>query len=90
MDPQSPFSGLSERVTGPIFDAEDDALFGALTQAMLLEIDDPLMATLRDMLCELSLRVREVRRHCKFEATEHNGQHWVRADRILDLMGGAR
>lgn len=74
-------------MTGPIFDAADDELYVALTGAMTMNIDDPLMANFRDLVCELALRIREVRRHCKFEATEHNGHHWVRADRILELMG---
>ena len=74
-------------MTGPIFDSADDGLVGAISQAMIMDFDDPGKALFRDMLCELALRVREVRHHCKFEATEHNGHQWVRADRILELMG---
>ena len=72
----------------PILDFTDGQLEQLLGQGMLMDIKDPILAELRDLLLELALRVREIRRHAKLGATEHNGTMWVRAETVMQLIDG--
>lgn len=72
----------------PILDLTDGQLDALLTEGMIMQVDNPVMSELRDLVCELALRVREIRRAAKLGATEHNGIMWVRADQILSLLDG--
>jgi hypothetical protein len=72
----------------PILDFTDAQLEQLIGDGMLMDIKDPVMMEIRDLLLELALRIREIRRHVKLESTEHNGHHWVRADRMMELLDG--
>lgn len=72
----------------PILDFSDAQLEQLVGDAMLMNVKDPVLAELRDLLLELALRIREIRRYAKLESTEHNGCSWVRADRILEMLDG--
>lgn len=73
----------------PIFDLEDDRLFQVLSEGQLLPVEDlekvlPGIGLFRDLLLELALRLREVRRYCKFSAVDGK----VDAGRVLEILDG--
>ena len=73
----------------PILDFSDAQLEQLIGDGMLMDVKDPVLAELRDLLLELALRIREIRRYAKLESTEHNGHQWVRADRVIEMLDGA-
>jgi hypothetical protein len=78
-------------MTKPILDLSDDQLYQIITHGMSMNLEEidkvmPGISDLRDLMCELALRLREVRRLAKLGAESINGQQWVRADALLRLL----
>jgi hypothetical protein len=72
----------------PLLDFTDGQLEQLLGEGMLMDLPPGPLSELRDLVLELALRVREIRRHAKLESTTHDGVQWVRADRIMELLDG--
>lgn len=72
---------------GPILDFKDDELHQIITMGMMMQLPPPL-DELRDLMCELALRLREVRKFVKMNSKSIDGKDYIRADQLLDILDG--
>ena len=74
-----------------IIDDNDAELEKVITMGMTMDLSSlekalPGVSDLRDYMCELALRLREIRHHAKFESKEFENDQWVRAAEVLRMI----